>query len=365
MRITVIRPRDLGSTELEAWRGMQSARPGPANPFMSPEYAQAVDLVRDGARVAVLEEGTELAGFFPYELRGRGVGAAIGGWLSLCQGLIHAPGLDRVDAGELLRGCGLGVWEFGTLAAGQPWFEPYTGKRLNSVIMDLGGGFDGYVEGLRSRGSKVVKQTRYKERKMGRQAGEVTFDFDVRDGAALRLVREWKSAQYRAMGRADRFARRWVVELVERLHQTQGEDFAGSLSMLYAGGTPVAGHFGLRSADTLVTWFPVYDPAFAKYSPGLALHLRMAEAAAKTGIQEMDLGPGRGWRYKEELKSRETPVGEGVVRRRSATAAAHWLRHAPGARARRVILYNDRLYGLADRAMRRYGTFRSTRSGAK
>lgn len=362
MHITVIRPGELGATELAAWRAMQAAQPRLANPFMSPEWSQAVGEVLPGARVAVLEDGSELAGFFPYELTGRGVGTAIGGWLSLCQGVIHAPGLDRLDVHELLRGCGLGVWEYGTLVTGQPWFEPYTTKTLDSVIMDLSGGYDGYVEGLRAKGSKVVKQTRYKERKMGREVGEVTFDFDVRNEAALHLVREWKSAQYRAMGRGDRFARRWVVDLVERLHHVHEKDFAGSLSMLYAGGTPVAGHFGLRSGHTLVTWFPVYDPDFAKYSPGLALHLHMAEAAAKAGVQEMDLGPGVGWRYKEELRSHETPVGEGVVRRRSPAAAAHWIRHAPIARARRTVLENERLYRVADTAMRRYGAYR-TRHG--
>lgn len=360
MRITVIRPRELGSAELAAWRAMQAAGPRLANPFMSPEYAQAVDRVLKGrARVAVLEDGPDLVGFFPFELNGPGVGSAIGGWLSLCQGLIHVPGLMRLDARELLRGCGLGVWEYGTLAAGQPWFEPYTTKTLGSVIMDLSGGFEGYLKGLRERGSKVVKQTRYKERRMGREVGEVRFEFDVRDTGALRLVRQWKSAQYRAMGRVDRFSRRWVVELVELLHGMHGEDFAGSLSMLYAGDRPVAGHFGLRSRHTLITWFPVYDPAYAKYSPGLALHLHMAEEAAKLGIREMDLGPGVGWRYKEELKSHETPVGEGVVRRPCLSAAAHWVRRAPLARARRMILDNERLYGMADRAMRRYGAWRT------
>nr|BFE82638.1 hypothetical protein GCM10020093_052390 [Planobispora longispora] len=39
------------------------------------------------------------------------------------------------------------------------------------------------------------------------------------------------------------------------------------LTMVYAGDTPVAGHFGLRTADTLVGWFPAYDVEFARYSP--------------------------------------------------------------------------------------------------
>ncbi|MFI0357023.1 GNAT family N-acetyltransferase [Actinomadura sp. 9N407] len=375
MHVSVIRPCDLGPAELAAWRAMQDAQPHLANPFMSAGYAVAVDQVIDGARVAVLSEGSrageggspgggKIVGFLPYELHGRGLGpsggtaGAIGGWLSLGQGLVHAPGLE-LDARDLLRSCGLAAYGFGTLVRDQPWFAPYATKRLDSAVMDLSGGFDGFTEALRDKGSKVVKQTRYKERKMGRQAGEVTFAFDVRDDESLALVRKWKSDQYRAMGRTDRFARPWVVDLVDRLHHTHEDGFAGVLSMLYAGGRPVAGHFGLRSDHTLVTWFPVYDPEYAKFSPGLVLHLHMAEAAAALGVQHIDMGPAVGWRYKQELRTHSIEVAEGVVRRRSPAGAAHWLRHAPVARGRDVILGNPALYGMADRAMRRFGRWRS------
>ncbi|GAA2573067.1 GNAT family N-acetyltransferase [Actinomadura fulvescens] len=361
MHVSVVRPRELGDTELTAWRKMQADQPHLANPFLSAGYSIAVDHVIDGARVAVLTEGADIVGFFPFEKHGRATAGAIGGWLSLGQGLVHASGLE-LDARWLLRSCGLAAWEFGTLVGDQPWFAPYATKRLDSAVMDLRGGFEGFTGRLKAKGSKVVKQTRYKERKLGRDVGEVTFAFDVRDDTSLALVRAWKSDQYRAMGRADRFAKPWVAELVERLHHTHGEHFAGSLSMLYADGRPVAGHFGLRSDRTLVTWFPVYDPQFAKYSPGLALHLHMAEQAAALGVQDIDMGPSVGWRYKQELQTRSHEVAEGVVRRPTAAGAAHWLRREPVARTRDLILNNKTLYGLADRTMRRYGRWRA-RSG--
>jgi CelD/BcsL family acetyltransferase involved in cellulose biosynthesis len=62
--------------------------------------------------------------------------------------------------------------------------------------------------------------------------------------------------------------------------------------VLSAGGRPVAIHFGLRSAATLACWFPSYDVALAKYSPGLMLHLFMVEAAATAGVHRLDLGKG-------------------------------------------------------------------------
>ena len=68
--------------------------------------------------------------------------------------------------------------------------------------------------------------------------------------------------------------------------------------MLYAGDRPVAAHLGLRSDRVLAYWFPAYDPDLGRYSTGVALCLRMAEAAAADGIGHIDLGKGAA-RYKE------------------------------------------------------------------
>lgn len=358
MRISVIRPAELGPDEIAAWRKMQRASAHLANPFLSPDFTIAMGEVRADARVAVITDSEDIAGFLPFERRGGGVGSALGGWVSLCQGVIHRPGAE-LDSGALLKGCGLSVWEFGCLVDRQPWFQPFETLRQEAVVLDFADGYPAFLDGLRERSPKFVKTTLYKERKLGRDAGEITFAFSVRDAEQFRLLREWKSAQYRRMGRPDRFGRSWVVELAERLYSADTGDFAGPLSMLYADGRPVAGHFGLRTDTTMIGWFPAYDPEYARYSPGLIQHLRMVEAAAKIGVTSLDLGISNGSEYKDALCSRTVPVTEGIVRRRSAGAAAHWLRTEPIRRARRFILDSPALYGAADRAMKRYGRLRT------
>lgn len=106
MRVSVVRPGELGPDDIASWRAMQSSTPSLANPFLSPEFTVAVGEFRPSARVAVLSDGPDVVGFFPFE-RGRlGAGMPIAAGLTDCQGVIHAPGLEW-DARELLRACRL------------------------------------------------------------------------------------------------------------------------------------------------------------------------------------------------------------------------------------------------------------------
>jgi CelD/BcsL family acetyltransferase involved in cellulose biosynthesis len=358
--VEVVRPTDLGDAEVERWRELQRGAPGLRNPFLAPEFAQAVGRIHDNARVAVLSEGADIVGFFPFDRYRFGIGRPIAAGLTDCQGIVHAPGLP-LEATTLLRDCGLSVFEFDHLVDGQTVFEPYTTARAASPIIDLADGYAAYEAQLRKNSSKFLRTTRSKARKLGREVGDLRFDDDTRDREALRQLMSWKSDQYRRTGRTDRFAQPWIVELVEHLLDTDGPTFAGALSMLYAGDRPIAGHFGLRSETILVGWFPAYDVGFAKFSPGLIQHLRMAEAAAAAGIQHIDLGRGDR-EYKDSLKSRELTVAEGRALRPSPTAAAYWSVRATTRAARNVVLGNPRLYRAADRALKRYGRITSALS---
>ncbi|MEE1929245.1 GNAT family N-acetyltransferase [Streptomyces sp. TRM 70351] len=366
MGIDICEPGDLAAADLAAWAALQerAAREGAgqlANPFLSPEFTLAVGRVRRGVRVAVIREqgGREGAfeGFFPYQRSAFGVGRAVGLGLSDCQGVVHRPGFT-CDARELLRACGLAVWEFDHLAAGPQPFARFASSAHASPVIDVAGGPRAFWDGLRERSPGFTRRTLSKERKLGREAGEVVYVHDERDPRVLRTLLAWKSAQYRRTGRSDRFARPWIVELVERLFHTSAGSCAGRLSVLYAGGRPVAAHFGLRSRTTLATWFPAYDPAFARYSPGLVLHLRLAEAAAAEGLRHVDMGRGDK-RYKDALKSGDLTVYEGWAARRHPVALGHRARRAPVRALRHLVVSRPELFAPADRLLKRWGAMRS------
>ena len=358
MQISVVHPGDLGWAELAAWHAMQRDTPALASPFLSPEFAVAVGTFRPGARVAVLADGGHPAGFFPFEKRRWGVGEPIGAGLSDCQGLVHVPGLEW-DPRQLLRACGISVWNFDHLIAGQQPFERYQAATAASPVIDLTDGFEAYHAMLRARSRQLSANVARKARKMGREVGEVRFELDSRDACALRTFMYWKSEQYRRTGRADRFDKRWIVELIDLLFSIRSDAFSSQFSCLYAGDELVAAHFGLRSQHVLADWFPAYATGFGSYSPGLIMHLRLAEEAAESGIRQIDLGKGAK-RYKEALKTGDLFVGEGIVTGRSVVAAAGWTRRYPAMWAVRKVRQHPPLFDAVDGLLRRYGQVRSS-----
>ncbi|MCX5436341.1 GNAT family N-acetyltransferase [Streptomyces sp. NBC_00569] len=362
MDITLHRPGELTAADRAAWTAMQSkahlhGTPELANPFLSPEFTLAMGRCRRGVRIAVAREDGEPAAFFPFQRSVSGVGRAVGLGVSDSQGLVHGPGFEW-NARDLLRACGLSVWEFDHLAGGQEPFEAEASGSFPSPVMDVDQGYETYLRQLRERSPKFIRTTLAKERKLGRDAGEVRYVHDERDPRALATLMEWKSAQYRRTGRSDRFAHAWITRLAQQLFHTSSEPFAGVLSVLYASGRPVAAHFGLRSERVLACWFPAYDPAFAKFSPGLILHLRMAEAAAADGIAYLDLGRGQK-EYKDSLKTRELTVHEGWVTRRHPVALGHRARRAPVRALRNTVLSRPEFFEPADKLLRRVGKIRS------
>ncbi len=362
MRVSVVRPGELGPDEIASWRAMQSSTPSLASPFLSPEFTIAVGELRPSARVAVLSEGSDVVGFFPFERGSLGAGMPIATGLTDCQGVIHAPGVQW-DARELVRGCRLPAWHFDHLEASQQAFERYRTGMSRSPVIDLSSGFDAYYEKLSARAPQFCRNIERKARKLEREAGELRFVADSADTSAFRSLLAWKSAQYRRTGQFDIFAWSWVTDLIEALFSTRGDYFSGLLSVLYAADVPIAAHFGLRGGDTLAHWFPAYDVEFSRYSAGLIMHLRMAEFTPTAGVRVIDLGTGV-QRYKDELKNDDLFVGVGVVTTGSLRGAV--LATAPRVRAtarRRVIAVVERHPMLHSAAGWLRAKYRLARSG--
>jgi CelD/BcsL family acetyltransferase involved in cellulose biosynthesis len=333
---------------------MQQATPSLANPFLSPEFAMAVGRFRPGARVAVLSESQSITGFFPFERRRLGAGVPICGWLTPCQGVIHAPGAEW-DARDLLRGSRISAWRFDNLIADQKPFAAYHTAIVPAAMIDLSGGFEAYYEKLRVKSPRFCREIARRARKLEREFGELRVVADSRDTSVLRTLMAWKSEQYRQTNHVDRFEQPWLAGLLDTLMATRSAQLNGLLSVLYAGDQVVAAQFGLRTETLLVGWFTGYEASLRKYSPGL-IHIKgLAEEMAAAGVRMIDMGGGAKNYYKETMKSDDSFVAQGVVTSRSVAGAAHRLRNTLTWTARRAVHQHPGLRSATNQVLRRSG----------
>lgn len=345
MKISVIAPAELDRPARQRWRELQASTSALGSPYFSCEFTLAVADSRPDVRIAVLEEDNAVVGFFPYQVRW-GAGLPVGGCLSDHHGVIAAPDTQwRWE--ELLRASRLAYWQFDHLAA---WQRPQQMQVTDAVSpgIDLSCGFAAYKRGRLDAGHRIGKLD-CQARKLARELGPLRFEANARDPRLLETVVQLKLEQCRRTGAIEFFSWPWTRALVERIHGIDDPLFGGRLSALYAGDTLVAAHFGMRSQRVWHWWFPVYDHAHARHSPGALLLLSLAEAAAAQGHELVDLGKGQD-AYKDSFADCSLPLLEGCVTRPAVVTlmwqikkdAGHWLRTSPVAQPLRPILRQAR-----------------------
>ena len=310
-RYHLISANELDSGLLHAWRTVQARQEVFHSPYFCPEFTMAVAAVRSDVRVVVIECNGRPVGFFPHQRSTWGRGRPVGGPLSDYHGVIAEPGADW-SVPALMRAARLAVWPFDHLAGDTEHFCAYRRAGGSSPQIDVREGYAAYVRGRREAGSDYIPKTEGLARKLGREVGELSFTFNDTTEEALSQLLAWKRDQYRQAKTTNVFGRPWTRQLLHEVAATQTTDFAGVCSVLRAGNRIVAAHMGMRSRTSLHYWFPAYDPALAKFSTGIILLLRMAEAAAETGLQTVDLGKGDS-QYKQRLMTGAAALSEGQV----------------------------------------------------
>jgi CelD/BcsL family acetyltransferase involved in cellulose biosynthesis len=308
--ITVLPGRELSRHLADRWRRIQASNATLASPYFSPEFTAAVAAARDDVHVAVIEREGRITAFFPHH-KLRRTGLPVGGAISDFHGLVCGPDFIP-DVVSLMRGCRLDAFDFDHLLTSQLGFAAYTQYCESSPRIDLSAGYAAYVEERRHAGSEQIKKCGNLLRRLEREVGPVSFIAHSDDLGMLAQVLAWKSEQYCRTGCRDLFSRAWVRRVIEVIHATQGPGFAGRLSLLYAGDTLIAGHFGMKTAEIWHYWFPSFDKRFSKYSPGLLLLLKLAEHAAAEGVSYIDLGKGMTL-YKERLMNARVLLGAGCI----------------------------------------------------
>jgi CelD/BcsL family acetyltransferase involved in cellulose biosynthesis len=356
--VDVVRPDELGVREVRRWHELQASYIHLDSPFLSPTFATAVSRLRPATRVAVIREGTGI-GFLPFELGRGGHGRALAMGLSDLQGLVADPSLE-IDPVELLHKCGLRSFTFDHLTARQrDWVQtaPSHVSADVSRVLDLSRGYDAWVADCRAASKGLLQSSARKLRKLEREHGAVRLVYDYPDHAALEKLLGWKSHQYRRTSRRDIFADLGTRAFVHDLLERGNGEFGAPLSVLTAGDTMIAAHFGLRSKRTLAWWFPVYDIDFSCYSPGLILSMAIAKAISADGAAVLDLGKGDE-PYKERLSNSSIGLLSGAIGVNRHARALHVMKRWPRERAMAMVLSSPTLRRCARTTLARIGQLR-------
>jgi CelD/BcsL family acetyltransferase involved in cellulose biosynthesis len=183
----------------------------------------------------------------------------------------------------------------------------------------LSSGYESYYQNHLKLSRRELPVARQKLRNAERAFGPIEFSWRGCTGL-LPLLMEWKLAQCRRASRYSALSEAWAQKLVHRLMAHQEDGFSAVFSTLTFGGEPAAALFSLRSHATLHCCITAYNPAFASYSPGMQLMLKVIQAAASEGVTRVDLGRGTE-RYKQRLANQSQMVCEGCADLNPLTAS--------------------------------------------
>lgn len=319
MRVTVVRPGDLGPGEASLWDRFQKSSAELQNPFFSLTFAQVVGRHRPGSRVAVVEADGAIQAFLPFDLGPQRIGMPIGDPMNNLQGFIS--GGATIDARLAVRKAGLRGWRYAAAPAAQRALAPhhYEGTLTEAPLIDLSGGYESYFAG---RSKKFSSDFLRKRRALDRAVGPVSLEWGATAPEHVRQLIEWKCARYG--GARQLFAEPASRRIVAELAVSSSEDCGGVVNVVRAGERTVAVTSSLTYPGVFCGWFMAYDEDLAKFSPGTLVMLATLEEAARRHITRIDMGAGQD-SYKSRVMNASHPVAGGAV----------WV--IPGERAARAL----------------------------
>jgi CelD/BcsL family acetyltransferase involved in cellulose biosynthesis len=335
MKATAIRPVELTQEQILIWRQYQQQHPMTLSPFFSPEYIQAVSSARRDIEIGIVETDGQIAGFFPFQRTSWNIATPVGGRICDFSGILMRSDIEwRPDI--LLRRLRLRAWKFTNAPADMHVLQSHHDTRSEAPCLDLSGGFNGYCEERTQSGSALISEIRRKSRNLQRDHGQLRVVLNTTDQSVMDALLRWKAEQRRKTNSSDVLSLNWVLRTLDYLRAIQRKEFAGMLSVLYAGEQMAAIHLGMRSSAVLHYWFPTYNIELGKYSPGSILLLETARMLSEQGLQRIDLGRG-GEHYKGRFESARLQIARGSIDRtlscRIMTAVLrsgrHWAKRTP------------------------------------
>lgn len=372
----------LTADEAAAWRG-HHARSAWPSPLTSLAFARLTEEAFGDVEVVIGARDGRAVFFLPYHRRANRFARPLGRVFSDIHGPVTAPGCV-FDGAEILRRAGLSGFRFHGLedASGPMRGGVVSTDTAYSIVLDSDP--NAYLAARRAEHAKQVKNYIRLETKLEREEGELRLIAPDQSTTHFEALLGWKRHQLQTTGLFNYLEAPRIRAFLELARDRRDEEgLQGLLLTLTLNGKPIAGHFGVKLGEIFHPWIAAYDPAFARWSPGLMLIRRAIQLMPSLGLSVYELGSGHA-HYKKLYASRVRSLGAGVVfgggwsgaRERASEAVCQSLEKLPGARissaiqrmrrradviASAEVKASRRVSAFADALMRR--SFASSASG--
>lgn len=334
LQVEIVRVDQLTLADRVLWRAMTDANPDLASPYFRFEFADIAGRISPDAAVAILSRDGRTVGYFPHQRRGAAI-QPLGAPMNDYHGVIAMPGeaspLETVAALLGAPRLNVSAW-VGPSGVGEP--------RETLMTITPEQGFDAWYAERRQTWGKYFKDKERARRSLETEHGAIRVEYDLRDPQLLDHLIALKSDQYIRTGRHDIFACGWTRDLLHALMADRREDFGASMAALWTGDRLAAIEYSLHAGDRYHFWFPAYEPAVARCSPGILLTLDTMRLGCADGFRVYDFGFG-GEGYKKYFCNATQGVREAVVLKPGlgaalSDAAVGLLNGAAGGRAERL-----------------------------
>jgi CelD/BcsL family acetyltransferase involved in cellulose biosynthesis len=342
----------------DEWDDLVRAMPRPS-PFLLHgwlaewwrHYGQGAELA-----VAVARRDGRVVGALPLVVRRRAglrVASFMGDRLAVLPDLLLCEDADPSVASRLtqwIAGGGCDVADFHGLPAGSriaAVLGPRLGvtERIEAPVLDLAEGWDAVYRAKTT--SKKRNLHRRRRRQLG-ELGELTVSV-ARDPDELEpaLEEAFRLHALRWEGRPDGSG--FTTPTGMRFHRAALRRLAAidvpRITTLRVDGRPIAFHYWFALAGCMYVHRLAFDPAVARWSPGLVNTLDAIESAAGEGMTRVEF-LGGGERYKVELADGFAPLYQGFGVASGIRGRAYAAAHITAIRTRLALKRSPRLHRL-------------------
>jgi CelD/BcsL family acetyltransferase involved in cellulose biosynthesis len=308
--VEIVSARNIGEDVRSAWQRLRAQNPDLWSPYFDIRLFDVLARHRNDAKLAILHEGDQINALLPFQGSKNGLARPLGAPMSDQHDIIQARS-GQYSLAQIVGRLSLSGFVFSGLR-----HEVEGALKLADAqchVADLSKGLDAYVAWRKANWNDQVKKNERRKRQGERERGPLRIETACPHSSdAFETLMAWKQAKYVQTNRHNVLAVPWIRSVLRELYESDDPSFRGEITALYFGEHLAALEFGLRADQAMHSWFPAYDQAYAKVSPGILLMDGMIELCGARGITKVDLGIGHD-QYKRHASNAPVTVWSGSL----------------------------------------------------